>query len=505
MPNETATAAPLKVISVAIGLIRVDAQARKKFDDAAIKELASNIKTLGVINPVTLRAGENLMRGQYLLVSGERRVRAAKLAGLIEIPARILELDDQQALEYQAAENIHRKDLTPIEEARAFKSLLDAKRYTVEQLSGLVDKSHIYVYRSIRLLELPPKVVDAIESEELTPAHGHQILRAPKEAWEKMVEFSFKKQYDGRLPTALQLAGWINENTSQSLQEAGFPKDRLYADMPSCTDCAYNSENHGTLFPDAEGGSCTNGKCYQAKMKKHYWDLAEAESKKYKGLKYVGAGAVKGYGDEQTIKGGLVLTKAAAALAEIKKALRSEPDKFGVAVTLRDPEANFKPRAVVVVLDEELKKKLLPKRGQEISRDYQRDNHISRAVLSAQALAALKALKGKALPKEARQAALNDMLEDNGHLTHKVLAEAWGDKVKAIDADDMMRLFWFRTVLDYNDIDAKACAWLKVDFKGIAKATTKAAAAEYDAAKKAEAAAPKKDEKSDGSQEDGNE
>lgn len=273
---------------VALDKIRIVSNVRKKFDKQAIKELAENIRSLGIISPVTLRTSSK----DYELVAGERRVRAAKLAGLVAVPARVLALTDAQALEYQAAENIHRKDLTPIEEARAFKALLKANgdkttgKYTVKDLAELVDKSERHVYRAVALLELPENIIDAIEDGRLTPAHGHQILRVPTDKRGEVCARALTKDYNEQLPTAKQLTEWVDRELGSSLDQAVFPINKPFADEIACTACPYNTGNQGKLFDGAEKGGCLNTPCFDKKTAAH-WAGVQDQLEKQHGAKTI--------------------------------------------------------------------------------------------------------------------------------------------------------------------------------------------------------------------------
>lgn len=275
---------------VPIESIKVVSNIRKAFNEAALKELAENIKSLGIISPLTVRPGVG--KDQYILVAGERRLRSAKAAGLKEVPVRVLELNEQRALEYQAAENIHRKDLTPIEEARAYKALFDARRYTVGQLAQLVDKSEGHVYRAIRLLELPEDLLGQIDEGKIVPALGHQLLRLPKEqrtrSWKGYL--SSVRGWSNEIPTVKGLQQWIDRD-QKDLTRAAWDKKQPYAGMPACSTCPYNTANQTNLFESGETatGKCTSAPCYE---KKRDQVIAEeiAELKKKYGTQFLDAG-----------------------------------------------------------------------------------------------------------------------------------------------------------------------------------------------------------------------
>src|SRR5262245_44971022 len=129
-------------------------QPRVRFDDEAIRELASSIKSSGVLQPVLVRrfGGDG-----YQLVAGERRLRAARLAGLEKIPAVMREYDDQEMLEVALIENVQREDLNPIEEAKAYHLLVAQAKLTHDQISERVGKQRVSITNALRLLLLPPE------------------------------------------------------------------------------------------------------------------------------------------------------------------------------------------------------------------------------------------------------------------------------------------------------------------------------------------------------------
>lgn len=151
-------------------------QPRKIFDEKALQELSESIKEHGILQPIVVRkAGKT-----HEIVVGERRFRAAKLAGIKEIPAIVKELTDQQMMELAILENLQREDLTPIEEAEAYERLMDALKLTQEQLAFRLGKSRPYIANHLRLLSLPEEVRDMISSQELTMGHGRALLGIKK-------------------------------------------------------------------------------------------------------------------------------------------------------------------------------------------------------------------------------------------------------------------------------------------------------------------------------------
>ena len=161
---------------VAIDLIKPGAfQPRKVFNDDALDELAKSIKEQGILSPLTVRKLKNI-NGHYELIAGERRWRAAQLAGLQEIPVLIKVLDDEDALAIALIENIQREDLNPIEEAAALKRLLDEFAMTHQEIADAVGKSRSAVSNLLRLMELHPDVKRLLECGDLEMGHARALL-----------------------------------------------------------------------------------------------------------------------------------------------------------------------------------------------------------------------------------------------------------------------------------------------------------------------------------------
>lgn len=148
-------------------------QPRDLFDETALAELAGSIETLGVLQPLLVREPTP---GRYELVAGERRWRAAQRAGLERVPVLIVETDERGSLERALVENVHREDLNPIEEAAAYRQLLDEGGLTQEALGERVGKNRVTIANSLRLLELPVSVQRMVAERKLTGAHGKALL-----------------------------------------------------------------------------------------------------------------------------------------------------------------------------------------------------------------------------------------------------------------------------------------------------------------------------------------
>ncbi len=150
-------------------------QPRKRFDEEAIADLADSIRTYGVIQPLTVR---RLSSGYYQIIAGERRWRAAKQAGLTEVPAVIIEADDRKVMELGLVENLQRQDLNPMEEAGGYQVLMDEYGLTQEEVSQRVGKSRSAVANALRLMELPDTVQYMVEEGKLTAGHARALLAA---------------------------------------------------------------------------------------------------------------------------------------------------------------------------------------------------------------------------------------------------------------------------------------------------------------------------------------
>lgn len=147
-------------------------QPRKVFDKKSLDELAESIKNYGIIQPLLVKENGD----SYIVVSGERRLRAAKIAGLEKVPAIIKDVDEEIADKISLIENIQREDLNPIEEAKAFRYLLDEYNLKQEDLAKEIGKSRQYVGNTIRLLNLDSRVIDLILNGELSQSHGKALL-----------------------------------------------------------------------------------------------------------------------------------------------------------------------------------------------------------------------------------------------------------------------------------------------------------------------------------------
>ncbi len=163
-----------KTVAIRISEIEPNrAQPRKQFDEAALGDLAASISQHGVLQPLLVRP---LPSGRYSLVAGERRWRAARMAGLTEVPVVIREMTDQEAAELALIENLQREDLNPMEEAIGYRTLMDSYGMTQEEAAQAVNKSRPAVANALRLLNLPDELAAMVHSGTLSAGHARTLL-----------------------------------------------------------------------------------------------------------------------------------------------------------------------------------------------------------------------------------------------------------------------------------------------------------------------------------------
>jgi ParB family chromosome partitioning protein len=148
-------------------------QPRKKFTEESLAELAQSIEQKGILQPILVEESGD---GKYNIVAGERRFRAAAMAGLERMPVLVKSFSEQEKLEIALIENIQREDLTPIEEAAAFKELINRAGLSQQELAQHIGKERSTIANSLRLLKLPQRMQEAIESKDITPGHARAIL-----------------------------------------------------------------------------------------------------------------------------------------------------------------------------------------------------------------------------------------------------------------------------------------------------------------------------------------
>ena len=212
------------IMLIPVGMIEPNPfQPRSAFDQDAMEELADSIRTLGLIQPITVRKKSN---DRYQIISGERRFRASKIAGMNEIPAYIRETDDQGMLEMAIVENIQREDLDPIEVALSYQRLIEECSLTQEQMATRVGKKRASVTNYLRLLKLPAKIQHDLKVGLLSVGHAKVLLGVEnQEIQEKLCDLVIKEELSVR-----QLENMIRkmekgENPKDKPQEQDLPED----------------------------------------------------------------------------------------------------------------------------------------------------------------------------------------------------------------------------------------------------------------------------------------
>ena len=243
---------------------------RTTFDQTKLEELAESIRQNGLIQPITVRPKAN----GFEIVAGARRYRASQLAELFSVPARIVELDDAAAMEWQLVENSQRVDIHPYEEAQGFQRLLDMPGYDVSALVLKSGKSASHVYARLSLLQLIPDVAQAFVEERITASHANLIARLPQEHQADAFEQCWRKDWNDKEPHLLpakHVSTWIEANLYLALADAPFDREdiTLNADAGACVACPRRSGYNTNLFAEVQGDQCLDGACYQAKVAAH--------------------------------------------------------------------------------------------------------------------------------------------------------------------------------------------------------------------------------------------
>ena len=158
-------------------------QPRTRFVEAALDELAQSIRANGIVQPIVVRRKD----GRYQIVAGERRWRAAQRAGLRKLPVVVREIADEKLLEIALIENIQRHELNPIEEARAYRKLIDTIGFTQEQLSDRIGKDRTLISTSLRILKLPQDILQLIEEDKISASHGRVLLTTDDQTVQRQV------------------------------------------------------------------------------------------------------------------------------------------------------------------------------------------------------------------------------------------------------------------------------------------------------------------------------
>ncbi len=248
---------------------------RRRFDEHSLNELAACFKTQGILQPLLVR---EIATDQYEVIAGARRLRAAKLAELTEVPVRVAELSDADCVLAQLVENIQREGVHPMEEALAFDALLrlEEPRYDVASVAQKAGKSPAFVAQRLRLVELVPPVAEAFLEDKIGVGHALEIAKLPQSEQQQAFEACFRPVWNGgkQSPMLLpvrEVTAWIEQNILLVLDSVAFDKNdaTLLAEAGSCTECPKRTGYNTLLFGDATADSCTDRACYSRKLAAH--------------------------------------------------------------------------------------------------------------------------------------------------------------------------------------------------------------------------------------------
>lgn len=285
-----------RAVALSIRLVHIVASPtnpRKNFDDAKLAELAESIKSKGVLQPILLRptyraagptsTGASMLRDtfwqnfaiwpsmEFELVAGERRYRAANLAGLTEIPAIVRDLTDLQVLEIQIIENEQREDVSPMEKADGYARLVHDHNVTVEDLATRVGKSPATIYGLLKLRLLPAQARAAVDAGTISLSVAQLIARIPgQETREDALTYALEPDYAGSVVTYREMQNYVARNCMIELKQAPFDRDATnLTSAGACTSCPKLTGNNPTEYPDSRADICLDPACYRAKEAAH--------------------------------------------------------------------------------------------------------------------------------------------------------------------------------------------------------------------------------------------
>ena len=248
---------------------------RRRFDDRSLAELAASFTAQGVLQPLLVRSIED---DKYEVIAGARRLRAAKLAALEEVPARIVALSDIEVLECQLIENGQREGVHPIEEAAAYKAMIEADgaHYDVARISAKIGRNQAYVATRLRLTELIPSIADAFLADQIGIGHALEIAKLPPSEQQRAFDAAFRTVWSGSKESRVllpvrELTSWIEQNILLSLEAVPFDKndETLVPEAGSCANCPKRTGFNTLLFDAALKDSCLDENCYNMKLAKH--------------------------------------------------------------------------------------------------------------------------------------------------------------------------------------------------------------------------------------------
>ena len=256
-------------------LVESSTNPRKRYQQSSLEELAQSFRSRGVLEPLLVRPIEP---ERFEIVAGSRRYRAARLAELETIPARVREMTDAEALEVQCIENLQREDIHPLEEAQGFHALLHLpdQQYTVTRIAERAGKPAGYVAGRLKLTELILEVADAFLADKLTIGHALLIAKLPPAQQPEAFKAAFRSTWIGSAQTEIllpvrELAAWIESNLLLDLKTAPFDRAdaSLVPEAGNCHDCTKRTGANSLLFPETDHDACLDGICWKNEIAAH--------------------------------------------------------------------------------------------------------------------------------------------------------------------------------------------------------------------------------------------
>ena len=250
------------IVNVAVENIQPSSfNPRKNFGEAELHELSCSIQAQGILQPVTLRPTAE--QGKYEIVCGERRYRAALIAELKDVPAIIRELSDTEAKEIAITENLQRKDVTPMEEAHAYKELMESQQYDIAALAVRFGKSESYIHSRLKFTALIPEVAELLETDVITVSVAAEICKYEADIQQEVYDQHLANENGygcWRGLKASEIANRIKSNYTTALHQYKFDKS-------SCSICQYNTNTMRLFVDSADCGNCMNKTCLRDKNK----------------------------------------------------------------------------------------------------------------------------------------------------------------------------------------------------------------------------------------------
>lgn len=250
---------------------------RKEFDMEGIEELAESIKQVGILQPIIARLNTSVQKYDiptFEVICGSRRLSAAVIADLKEVPVIVRDLSDEEAFDLMITENLQRKDVSPLEEALAFQSLINKGKYDYNSLSDRFGKSVTYIRQRVKLNDLIYNFGQLLQQDIITVSHAFEISKLESVYQMEIfnTDFEDRKQY-WSCPTVKNLKQMIEKRFTLKLSEAQFNLEDLSLNSKagSCTICPKNTSSNLLLFPDApESGLCLDRDCFKKKSDIHF-------------------------------------------------------------------------------------------------------------------------------------------------------------------------------------------------------------------------------------------